>query len=99
MKASKYEQIKHFEDTSPELARNELIVQKSNALIEISHSLDIHEQQIILTLASLINSNNEKFYEHTIKAKDMATLLQVDDKNYFARLKNCYRFTKKKSCN
>ncbi|MBY6860826.1 replication initiation protein [Clostridium botulinum] len=59
------------------------IVTKANSLITANYDLSLQEQKLILTLASMVQPNDEEFKEYEIKIKDFMNLLDVrDEKKY-----------------
>lgn len=58
-------------------------VTKANSLITANYDLSLQEQKLILTLASMVQPNDEEFKEYEIKIKDFMNLLDVrDEKKY-----------------
>lgn len=59
------------------------LVSKSNKLICSRGDLSLQEQKIVLTLASLVQKDDEEFKEYTFKIKDFLKLLNVVDKDKY----------------
>lgn len=75
----------------------EYIVTQSNKLIETPTGLDLQERRIILTLASLIQPNDEDFRLHRIKVKDLADILGIQEKNFYKKVKDVVTRLQKKT--
>lgn len=59
------------------------VVTKANCLITANYDLSLQEQKLILTLASMVQPNDEEFKEYEFKIKDFMNLLDVrDEKKY-----------------
>jgi hypothetical protein len=74
-------------DLEPSRISANYIVTKSNALIETPINLDLQESRIIYTLISLIQPADEDFKTHFLKVKEMADLLDIQDKNFYKRIR------------
>ena len=59
------------------------IVTKSNKLIHAGYDMSAYEQKLILTLASLVQPEDEDFKEYTFKIKEFMDLLDVENKNQY----------------
>jgi len=64
-----------------------LTVIKANSFIEASYKLSIAEQKIILTLASVIQPNDEDFKKYSFAIKDFMTLLGITNQNKYEEVR------------
>jgi len=62
------------------------IVTKSNSLIASNYDLSVQEQKIILTLASMVQPEDENFKPYIFKIKDFMALVGVQDKAKYSEL-------------
>jgi len=74
----------------------EYIVTQSNKLIETPTGLNLQERRIILTLASLIQPNDEDFRLHRIKVRDLADILGIQEKNFYRKVQEVVTGLQKK---
>ncbi len=56
------------------------LVTKSNALITASYDLSLEEQRIVITLASLVQPEDEEFKSYRFSIKEFIELLGIKDK-------------------
>ncbi|MFD1736292.1 replication initiation protein [Bacillus salitolerans] len=83
---AKSEQLSWEEELTTRISP-EYIVSQSNRLIETPQDLNLQERRIILTLASLIQPDDEDFRLHRIKVKDLADILGIQEKNYYRKVR------------
>lgn len=62
------------------------LVTKSNYLIVSKHNLSAEEQKIILTLASIVEPNDEELKEYTFKIGDFIKLIGVKNENKYTEI-------------
>lgn len=62
------------------------LVTKSNTLITSSYDLSVEEQRIILTLASMVQPNDEDFKTYVLNIKDFMGLVGVEDKSKYTAI-------------
>lgn len=62
------------------------IVTKSNTLVTANYDLSLQEQKLILTLASMVQPNDEEFKEYEFKIKEFMELLGVDTKTKYTEI-------------
>lgn len=62
------------------------IVTKANTLVTANYDLSLQEQKLILTLASMVQPNDEEFKEYEFKIKDFMDLLGVDTKTKYTEI-------------
>ncbi|WP_252237353.1 MULTISPECIES: replication initiation protein [unclassified Clostridium] len=62
------------------------VVTKSNSLITSNYDLNLQEQKIILTLASMVQPNDTEFKEYEFKIKDFMQLLDVESKTKYTEI-------------
>ena len=62
------------------------IVTKSNTLVTANYDLSLQEQKLILTLASMVQPNDEEFKEYEFKIKEFMELLGVDTKTEYTEI-------------
>lgn len=62
------------------------IVTKSNKLITCNYDLNLQEQKIILTLASMVQPQDTEFKEYEFKIKDFMALLEIKDKSKYTEI-------------
>ncbi|WP_461207647.1 replication initiation protein [Clostridium sp. DL1XJH146] len=62
------------------------IVTKANTLITSNYDLSLEEQRIILTLASMVQPNDEEFKAYKFKISDFLKLLGIEDKRKYSRI-------------
>ncbi|MBX4267203.1 replication initiation protein [Clostridium estertheticum] len=62
------------------------IVTKSNNLINCNYDLSLQEQKIILTLASMVQPQDENFKPYIFKIKDFMKLLGIDNKSKYTEI-------------
>ncbi|MCM3715431.1 replication initiation protein [Alkalihalobacillus oceani] len=80
----KAEQLSLFESKiSPEY-----LVTQSNSLIEAPQNLTLQEKRIILTLASLVQPEDDNFRVHRIKVKDLADIIGIKEKNFYSKVES-----------
>ena len=73
-------EIKKFEN-------NNLVIQ-ANALISASYKLNLQEKRLILALIAMINRDDEDFKTYKFRVKDLASLFNIAEKNYYDRVAN-----------
>lgn len=66
----------------------EYLVTQSNALIETRQPLSLQEKRIIMILASLVQPDDEDFKTHRVRVQDLATLLGIQEKNFYKKVKD-----------
>ena len=59
------------------------MVTKSNKLISANYDLNLQEQKIILTLASMVQPQDTEFKEYEFKIKDFLELLGIKDQSKY----------------
>ena len=75
--------------TTKPLIVNPLVVRKSNELIEATYKLSVHEQRLLIVLASAISPDDEDFKEYTITASDFARMFELElHSNLYDTLQN-----------
>ncbi len=62
------------------------IVTKSNNLINCNYNLSLQEQKIILTLASMVQPQDDNFKPYVFKIKDFMKLLGIDNKAKYTEI-------------
>jgi len=62
------------------------MVTKSNELIACNYKLNLQEQKIILTLASMVQPHDVEFKKYIFKIKDFMKLLDIDNKASYSRI-------------
>ena len=62
-------------------------ITKANALIEARYKLTLQEQRLILAYISLLSPEDEEFPTVEIKVKDLIQLLELNDKDYYDKIK------------
>ena len=62
------------------------LVTKANTLITASYNLSLQEQKLILTLASMVQPNDEEFKEYEFKIKDFMELLGVESQTKYTEV-------------
>jgi plasmid replication initiation protein len=73
------------------------LVTKSNFFImNTSYDLSLEEQKLILTLASMVQPNDEEFKSYEFKIKDFMKLLGVEDKSKYTKIPKITRELMKK---
>jgi len=72
------------------------LVTKSNELICTSYDLSLQEQKIILTIASMVQPEDETFKEYEFKIKDFIKLLGLKDQSKYTELSKITLELKKK---
>ena len=72
------------------------LVTKSNELICTSYDLSLQEQKIILTIASMVQPEDEAFKEYEFKIKDFIKLLGLKDQSKYTELPKITLELKKK---
>lgn len=75
-------------DLEPSHLSPDYIVTKSNVLIETPLSLDLQEMRIIYTLISLIQPEDEDFKTHFLRVKELAEILDIQEKNYYKKIRD-----------
>uniref|UniRef100_UPI00069C4A6F replication initiation protein n=1 Tax=Aneurinibacillus tyrosinisolvens TaxID=1443435 RepID=UPI00069C4A6F len=63
------------------------VVTKSNTLIDTQSNLNLQEQRVILALISLIQPDDKDFKTHYLKVKDLADMLDIQEKNFYKKVK------------
>ena len=63
------------------------LVTKSNSLIHSRYELSLEEQRIILTLATMVQPDDEGFKTYTMSVSDFAKLTNVDPASKYTKLK------------
>lgn len=63
------------------------IVTKSNILIETPLYLDLHENRLVFAMIALIQPDDEQFNTVVLRVKSMAEILEIDEKNYYKKVK------------
>lgn len=71
-------------------------VTKSNNLITAKYNLSLQEQKIILTLASMVQPNDEDFKEYEFRIQDFLKMLDINSPNAYKELPQITRELKKK---
>jgi plasmid replication initiation protein len=66
--------------------KKQFLVTKSNALINATYNLSSQEQKIILTLASLVEPDDEEFREYVFKIQNFIKLLEIKDKSKYTEV-------------
>lgn len=67
--------------------KNNYLVTKSNYFImNSSYDLSLEEQKLILTLASMVQPNDEEFKSYNFKIADFMKLLNVEDKSKYSKI-------------
>lgn len=62
------------------------LVTKSNNLITANYDLSLQEQKLILSLASMVQPNDEEFKEYEFKIKDFMKLLEIESKTKYTEI-------------
>lgn len=62
------------------------LVTKSNTLITASYDLNLQEQKLILTLASMVQPTDEEFKEYEFKIKDFMELLGIETQTKYTEI-------------
>lgn len=62
------------------------VVTKANALISANYNLSLQEQKVVLTLASMVQPDDEEFKEYEFKIKEFMNLLEVDTKTKYTEI-------------
>ena len=84
-------------DFEPDRISDHYIVTESNALIESRTNLDLYEERLIYILASRINPDDTKFQSNFFKVKDIAEKLDLNEKNFYKRVREIIRRLQKKT--
>jgi plasmid replication initiation protein len=71
------------------------IVTKSNQLIESSCKLTLQQQKIICAVASKVRITDTEFTEYTFHMKELAELLELNQKGYYAEVRKVIRSLQK----
>lgn len=71
----------------PDVISDHFIVSEANALIEARTNLTLYEERIIYILASRIHPEDTKFKTHFFKVKDIAEKLNIDETNFYKRIR------------
>lgn len=66
--------------------KKDYLVTKANTLITASYDLSLQEQKLILTLASMVQPNDEEFKEYEFKIKDFMELLGVETQTKYTEI-------------
>jgi len=70
---------------------NNKLVKKSNALITAKYNLSKVEQKIILLIVSMINKDDEDFYQYRFSIKDFFDNTDTDSKKNHSYIKNAFK--------
>ena len=62
------------------------LVSKSNNLIHSHYNLTVIEEKIILTLASMVQPNDNEFKAYKFKIKDFLELLKIKDQSKYKEI-------------
>ncbi|MBY0757197.1 RepB family plasmid replication initiator protein [Clostridium sardiniense] len=62
------------------------LVSKSNELIKARYNLNLQEQKLILTLASLVQPDDSEFKTYSFSVKEFMDLLNIKDKSTYKNL-------------
>ncbi|MBO3311020.1 replication initiation protein [Clostridium perfringens] len=62
------------------------LVSKSNELINTRYNLNLQEQKLILTLASMVQPDDSDFKSYNFKVKEFMELLEIKDKSTYKNL-------------
>ncbi|WP_078557173.1 replication initiation protein [Bacillus alkalicellulosilyticus] len=73
------------------------LVTQSNTLIEAPQDLTLQEKRIVLTLASLVQPEDENFRIHRIRVKDLADIIGINEKNFYKKVEEVIRNLQNKS--
>lgn len=66
--------------------REKNLVSKSNELINTRYNLNLQEQKLILTLASMVQPDDSEFKSYNFKVKEFMELLEIKDKSTYKNL-------------
>lgn len=66
--------------------REKNLVSKSNELINTRYNLNLQEQKLILTLASMVQPDDSEFKSYNFKVKEFMDLLEIKDKSTYKNL-------------
>lgn len=66
--------------------REKNLVSKSNELINTRYNLNLQEQKLILTLASMVQPDDSDFKSYNFKVKEFMDLLEIKDKSTYKNL-------------
>jgi len=72
------------------------LVSKSNDLINQKYDLSLNEQKIILTLASMVQPNDNNFKIYKMEIKDLANLFEIKDKSIYRKIREIIKNLKNK---
>ncbi|MBM7835627.1 replication initiation protein [Clostridium sardiniense] len=72
------------------------LVSKSNDLINQKYDLSLNEQKIILTLASMVQPNDNNFKIYKMEIKDLADLFEIKDKSIYRKIREIIKNLKNK---
>lgn len=62
------------------------VVTKANNLISASYNLTLQEQKLILTLASMVNPNDDDFKEYTFEIKKFIEILEIETQTKYTEI-------------
>mgnify|MGYP000853442609 FL=1 len=68
--------------------KNEIMVVKSNTLIEASYRLSTQEQKVILSLTAKIKNQDEDFKNYTFSVKEFAEITGANINSKYSEIKN-----------
>jgi plasmid replication initiation protein len=74
----------------------DFVVTKANVLIELPHNLEVQEYRLIHTLISLIQPGDEQFKTHFLRVKEVADLLEIQEKNFYKKIREVVTSLQKK---
>jgi len=77
------------------MSKNEMMVCKSNKLVNARYSLSEQEQKIILTLASLVKKEDEDFKVYYFTVKEISDILGIQNTNHTYIIKTVHDLYKK----
>ena len=63
--------------------KNYLVTKSNFFIMNSSYDLSVEEQKIILTLASMVQPNDEHFKVYKFKVKDFINLLGIENQNKY----------------
>lgn len=66
--------------------REKNLVSKSNELINTRYNLNLQEQKLILTLASMVQPDDSEFKSYNFKVQEFMDLLEIKDKSTYKNL-------------
>ena len=69
-----------------EKMEKDYLVTKGNELINCNYDLSLQEQKIILTLASMVQPQDENFKPYVFKIKEFMELLSIENKAIYTEM-------------